>query len=40
MKSKSMEDFETAEHKAKITISKKIKRLRPVVKNIVNNWQQ
>lgn len=37
MKSKPMEDFEMAEHKAKITISRTIKRLHPVVKNIANN---
>jgi len=37
MKSKPMEDFEMAEHRAKITISRKIKKLHPVVKSIANN---
>jgi hypothetical protein len=37
MKSRPMEDFEMVEHKAKITISRKIKKLHPVVKSIVNN---
>ena len=37
MKTKPLADFETAEGKAKITVSRKIKKLHPVVRNIANN---
>ena len=37
MKSKALADFETVEGKAKIMVSKKIKKLHPVVKSIAIN---